>query len=178
MGTSFSGDNSHYPDSKNPNSIRDGLQYQDEMIRVYAVHGIIVQQFVSSYGQLTWGESYGGHEIKLDRLCTDTGRLSFEIAEKSRASMLEWTPSGIYAATNPLFYGQGNRVVHWLFATKDLVAVHRAYVKRRGKGSYEWDETPTIRKFYLPLPDADRLCIKKFIIRPDGQYNLFESNRR
>lgn len=172
-----SSNDGRYPDSPNRNSIDDGLRFQDFVIRVCAAHGIIIQQYVSAYAQLEWGESVGGYEIKYDARCTDTGRLSIEIAEKSRADLPEFTRSGIYSRQQPDFYIQGNFTVFYMFHCQVLREEHVYRVRRAGTGPWEWREMPTIRTFYMPLQDADRLCIKKFIVRPDGQFRLFENRR-
>ena len=43
----------------------------------------------------------------------------------------------------------------WIFGIKHLRGMHKTR-------KYEEAELPTIRKFYLPIEDADRYCIKKY----------------
>jgi len=45
----------------------------------------------------------------------------------------------------------------WIFSKKLLILLHRS-------GRYKEHELPTIKKFYLPLEDADRFCAKKVIL--------------
>lgn len=164
---------SRYPDSKNPNSVEDGLRFQDFGMRTLQQRGIIVQQYASSYGQLNYGESIGGTEFKLDRLCGEYGRLSIEIAEKSAADRPEWTASGIFADPRPLFYVQGNFTQFWYFDTNRLIELYRVHVHYRGKKNWMWDETATVRKFYMPLTDANRECVFRFVNR-NGQMQLID----
>ncbi len=143
-----------YPDCKNKNSIQDGLEFQDFVMETLAKqHGIIIQVFGSRKYQFSHGESVQRYEIKLDRRCTETGRLSIEIAEKT-SSEADWVQSGIYAG-NSLFYVQGNYSCFWLFMTKFLVKLHKAKNK-----DYEEKEETTIKAFYLPLKDADKYGLK------------------
>ena len=61
---------------------------------------IILQNMSSQKYQFNIGENLQGFEIKLDTRCTETGRMSIEVAEKSRADSTKWTPSGIYREDN------------------------------------------------------------------------------
>ena len=92
--------------------------------------------------------------MKLDSLCTQTGRLSIEIAEKTRASNWEYRPSGIYRQDNSIFYVQGNRIVFYVFRKEHLVELHQ----QRYAGT-EIEKRGTIRTFYIPLAVAGREAI-------------------
>ena len=94
----------HYPDAPYPHTFEAGLEYQDWVRPRLACVGFNVQYNVSRSGQLNDGESSQGVEIKLDNKCTESGRVSIEIAEKSCASMPNWTPSGIFAGDNHIWY--------------------------------------------------------------------------
>lgn len=142
-----------YPDSINQTSVMDGMRFQDYAVEQLARRfGFIIQLYTSKYYQLTHGESIQRCEIKLDKRCTDTGRLSIEIAEKTSINMLKFLDSGIYSPLRPIFYVQGNPSRIYLFATKDLLAHHKHI-------DNQFDEKPTIRTFYISLEEADRLCI-------------------
>ena len=157
-----------YPDSRNPRSVQDGLEFQDHCMGwLLSSMGILLQVNTSTRYQLEQGESRQQVEIKLDRRCTETGHLSIEIAERSAVKVAVWTPSGIYSKTMPVFYAQGNYTVLYLFNTKDLLDFHRG----RLHGAYY--ELETIRKFHLPLRDAEQLCIRKGIApNPREQYRI------
>src|SRR5262245_35638613 len=103
------GDVPHYPDAPYAHTYEAGLDYQDWVRPRLACVGLYVQYNVSRKGQLTDGESSQGVEIKLDQRCTETGRISIETAEKSRASLPQWTSSGIFADDNHVWYVVGNR---------------------------------------------------------------------
>lgn len=151
-----------YPHSPNVNSVADGMEYQDHMMRWLLEIGILVQVNQSAAYQLNAGESPQQVEIKLDRRCTETSRLSIEVAERSKAYGL-WVASGIYAKPGSFFYVQGNYTVAYVFETRALQEYHQ--VRERGR----FEEMPTIRKFYLSLRDAEQLCIRKLLARTPGQ---------
>lgn len=129
----------------------DGIEFQDFVCAELGKQGIILQNFASRKYQFAVGENIQGWEIKLDERCTETGRLSIEIAEKSRSTMPDWTPSGIYRKDNTWLYIQGNCSLLFIFSKAWLQRYHR--VK---KPPIE-ESHGTVRKFYLPLPIA-RLC--------------------
>jgi hypothetical protein len=125
-----------------------GLEYQDWVRPRLACVGFNVQYNVSRKGQLTVGESSQGIEIKLDQRCTETGRVSIEIAEKSRASIPDWTPSGIFAGDNHVWYVVGNREMIFIFARKHLELIfHR-------ENPEQHESFGTLRKFYIPIKRA------------------------
>lgn len=175
METSLS--QSRYPDSRNPKSVNDGLRYEDFVVRECLKHGIIIQLHRSAFYQLNHGESVNGYEIKLDARCTDTGRLSIEIGERSSLDRIDFVASGIYAPQKPTFYVQGNYTCFWMFDTNVLITYHRMFVRNRGKKNGEWDEIDTIRKFYMSLQHANENCIRRFVVSPDGQYAIVEKRQ-
>lgn len=146
-----------YPDSKNTISFSDGLEYQDFVVEHLSKQGIYIQLHTSKKYQFERGESVQRAEIKLDRRCTETGRLSIEIAEKTKSDNSTWVSSGIYRNDNSIFYIQGNFQRIYLFNKKDLKRYHERYCE------YSYEESPqakpTVRKFYLPLEKADYYCI-------------------
>jgi len=151
-----------YPDSPNGASFSDGMQFQDWVVERMSREGFYIQLYSSRYYQYHKGESIQKCEIKLDNRCTDTGRLSIEVAEKSRASIDVWTPSGIKRNDNTIFYVQGNTERLYLFAKKDLLL----YLETRRPELAEFPpDGPTIRRFFLPFAEADRMCL--FFITSD-----------
>lgn len=148
----------HYPNAIDGNTFRDGVEFQDFVVKELSRRGIVIQLYASKRYQLQIGESLTGAEIKLDRRCTDTGRLSIEIAEKSRADIASWTPSGIMRADNAWLYVQGNHQVLFGFSRRFLV--NYFYAKKPAV-----HDEPTIRKFYLSLADAKKYAAFDFDLR-------------
>lgn len=161
---------SHYPNSKNPNSLQDGLEYQDWIQKTaLAEWGMVIQINSSKLYQLQFGESIQQTEVKLDTRCSETGNLSVEIEERSSTKIEKWTSSGIYAYPPSIFYIQGNYEVFYLFETKRLQEIHRvlyrsAYLEFNG----------TIRKFHLPLKVASENAIRKWV-KPNPNQMGFRS---
>ncbi len=136
-------------------NFQKGLEFQDFVINTCFKAGIIICQYSSKKYQYEVGES-NGYEIKLDNRCTDTNRLSIEIAEKTSASNTTWIRSGIFRQDNTLFYIIGNYNVFFLFAKKHLQ-------------NYCLESKPlidtkfgTIKTFYLDFDCANKLSIKRF----------------
>lgn len=148
----------HYPDAR-PNSFGVGLEYQDFVCTLLAKENIILQNLGSKLYQLKVGENLQGFEIKYDERCTDTGRLSIEVAEKSRDDpALPWTSSGILRYDNTWLYIQGNYSVVYIFAKNWLLRYY--HEKQPEIESFNG----TIRRFFLPFPVADKCAAK--VIRP------------
>lgn len=146
-----------YPDAKHANSLDVGAQFLDFVMIQLRDYGLYLQPMTSRKNQYEIGESLNGWEVKLDNRFTDTGRLSIEIAEKTRADNPVWIPSGIYRSDNTYLYIQGNYEYFYLFPKKYLVFLHET--KR-----YQVDERhPTVKKFYLPIAHADKYCMLKVV---------------
>jgi hypothetical protein len=148
-----------YPDAKHPNEYQRGVEWQDFVCQYLVREGIVLQNFSSKKYQYEVGENLQGWEIKRDDRCTDTGRLSIEVAEKSSRGLPFWTDSGIMSRLNPWLYIQGNRSILFIFATKTL----RAYLAK-----YNCEVTEkmgTIKTFYIPMDVAEYLALK--VIRLD-----------
>lgn len=137
-------DEPFYPDAKSKTSFQDGLEFQDWVCVQLAKHGFILQNTSSKKYQYEIGENLQKFEIKKDNRCTDTSRLSIEIAEKSRADMPAWTRSGIMRGDSWM-YIQGNYKILFVFQTTWLVR----YFRER-KPPIQTN-TPTIQSFYLPF---------------------------
>lgn len=157
----------YYPDAKRSTTYDDGTEYQD-FVSAILQHkmGIGLQILSSKRYQLAYGESVQGVEVKQDVRCTETGRLSIEVGEKSRISMPEYTASGILRSDNTWLYIQGNYEHLWAFPKKTLVAVY--------EGAFTappWnipkpriDDKGTIQTFYLSRAQADLLSAFHFDI--------------
>jgi hypothetical protein len=107
------------------------------------------------------GESLQGCEVKLDNRCTETGRLSIEISEKSDPALRAWVASGILKEDNSWAYIQGNYELVFVFSKKWLV---RWYEK---KNPEIYEAHGTIRKFYLPMRIAHIASI--FVVDGEGR---------
>ena len=143
-----------YRDAKSQTSYQDGMEYQDFVCERLARHHIILQNIASRKFQFEVGENLQGFEIKLDRRCLDTSRLSIEVAEKSAADNPDWVPSGIMREDNSWLYIQGNYQIIFIFAKKLL----RDYLRKKNP---KIDASlGTVRKFYLALPLARHLAAR------------------
>lgn len=152
-----------YPDAKSPSSFQDGLEFQDFVCTTLAAQGIVLQNLSSRKYQYDVGENLQGFEIKLDSRCTDTMRLSIEVAEKTRDdSFLPWTPSGICRDDNSWLYIQGNYQVLFVFAKNWL---NRYYTEKRPEVV---QNRPTIKTFFLPFSIAKRCAAKVIEINGAG----------
>lgn len=139
-----------YPDSKNPKSFEDGLEFQDFVADALCRElGLAISNFSSRRFQYTVGENKQGIEIKLDKRMADTGNVSIEVGEKSRADNPRYVPSGILREDNSWLYVQGCKELLFIFSKKRLVDLYNS--KR-----YRVDELPTIRRFLMPMADAMR----------------------
>jgi len=151
----------YYPDAR-PNSFQVGLEFQDYVCVLLAQDHIILQNLGSKLYQLQVGENLQGFEIKYDERCTDTGRLSIEIAEKSRNDPnLPWTPSGIMRDDNAWLYIQGNHEIIFVFAKNYL----RRYFELKSPKVHE--NFGTVRKFYISLDNARVMAAR--VIETQGE---------
>lgn len=157
MSANYRKENSGYE-----NSFEVGNEFQDFVCMELAKHSVILQNINSKKFQYEVGENLQGFEIKYDRRCTGdknsiaTDRLSIEIAEKTKSENTDFVPSGIYRNDNSWLYIQGNYMMFWIFSKNILIKLHQS-------NRYKEAEEPTIKKFYLPINDADKYCAKKLI---------------
>lgn len=160
----------NYPDAKHQNEFERGLEFQDFAQVQLAKIGITISYFVSRRCQYERGESLQGVEVKLDDLCTTTGRLSIEIAEKSKASNPTFAASGIYREDNTWLYVQGNYQRLFVFAKKHLRSLHLS-------GKFQEHQTLTLKAFYLPIARAESLSVHFLLFdkskAPDVNTNAF-----
>ena len=144
-----------YPDCKDRNSLGSGKGYEQFVSKVFKEKfGIPIDVYSSVKDQFNIGESRQGFEIKLDRRISGingTGNLSIEVAEKSKASNSQFVPSGIFRDDNTWLYIQGNYDVIFVFVKKVLQELSRNYVI---------DTYPTIKRFLLPIVEAERYAMK------------------
>ena len=138
-----------YPDCQHADPLQVGAEFLDFVTVTLQTRGLYLQPFTSKKYQYNKGESLQGWEVKLDQRFLETGRLSIEVAEKTRSANASWVPSGIYRNDNTWLYIQGNYQRFYIFLKKFLVQLHQA-------GRYSEGEIPTLRKFYLPVIDADK----------------------
>lgn len=156
-----------YPNSIISDPFQVGLEYQDFVMELlFKKYHWILQNYTSKKYQYVRGENLQGIEIKLDNRWTETGRMSIEIAEKSKAANPYYVPSGIYAG-NSLLYIQGNYIYLAIFSTNFLIKLHRT-------GIYEEHELPTIKKFYLSKKDVEKYAIATIKPEKKDQLNLFK----
>ncbi len=144
-----------YPDSKNENSIQEGIEFQDFVADELYKIGCIVQNYGSRKYQFNFGENKQGWEIKRDNLCTKTKRMSIEIAEKSKAGNKVWIPSGIMRKDNTWLYIQGNYEIIAIFGKSILLNLYE--IK---KNSLQHHETTTIQAFYLPFKSVEKWALR------------------
>ena len=145
-----------YPDAQQENSYEDGMVFQDFVSDVMFVKmGIALSNYSSRRYQLNKGENAQRCEIKLDARCTETGRLSIEVGEKTRNDQnRDWVDSGIMR--DNMFYVQGNYKKFYVFANRHL----RSYYKKNDP-----EVSPkygTIRTFYIPEQTAEYIAIASF----------------
>lgn len=149
-----------YPDSKNENEYEEGMRFQDFVVEQLSHrYGFIIQLFSSRHYQFNRGENVQKAEIKLDRLCTKTRRLSIECEERTALDK-PWVPSGIYSPAQPIFYIHGNYDKFFVFSRRWLQRYHA------GKLNCEVDEKPTVKTFYLPIDVAEEHSI--FYVESEG----------
>ena len=151
-----------YPNSKDRHSFESGLDFQDFVAtKLHDNLGITITNYSSMKWQFTTGENRQGIEIKLDRTCTNTNRLSIEIAEKSKAINPLFVPSGIYRNDNSWLYIQGTWRIIFVFAKSLLIGLHKS-------GKYGEHEEPTIKAFFLPFDDAKKYAAKVLTFDKQG----------
>jgi len=149
-----------YPDCKDTNSFESGLQFQDFVLDTLLSNlGIAISNYTSRKWQFEVGENRQGIEIKLDRRILETGNVSIEVAEKSRADAnKEYAPSGIFRDDNSWLYIQGNWHILFIFPKNILKHLYWS-------GRYKVDEYPTIKRFLMPIEDARKYAAKVIEIK-------------
>lgn len=153
-----------YPDATHDDTLQMGAEFLDLVMETLQKRCVVLQAYTSKKNQFNVGESLQGWEVKLDNRFIETGRLSIEIAEKSNKSVQNWTDSGIYRRDNTWIYIQGNEQRFYWFTKSMLIMLHDW--KIGGKRKYEEAESHgTVRKFYLPLVDAEKYGVRFDIVK-------------
>lgn len=144
-----------YPNSQYSDPLGLGEWYQRFIAEVIKEKfGVEIHYYTKKIDQYLKGESEEGYEIKYDKRIRDYQRLSIEVAEKSRANLPNWTPSGIFRKDNTKYYIQGDDKTAWCFIKAKLV-------------KYFNDNKPkittkhgTIQTFYISVETANKLAWK------------------
>ena len=155
-----------YPDGDRPTLFEEALKFQDFVTDLLLKElGLVVSAYSSRYYQYNFGESRQGIEIKLDMRMSDTGNISIEVAEKSRASIEHWTPSGIMRDDNTWLYIQGNYNTIYIFGKKFLRQLYEARYINSVR-----DAKSTLRAFLMPRTEADKYCLRRIDIEKSVKY--------
>lgn len=150
-----------YPDADRITVFEEALSYQDWVTDLLIKElGFVISNYSSKYFQFNFGENRQGVEIKLDTRILDTGNVSIEVAEKSRADIDKWTPSGIMRNDNTWIYIQGNYQIVFIFGKSILQGIYKSrYLDK------VWTPKPTIKTFLMPIEEAEKYALK--VIRVD-----------
>jgi hypothetical protein len=152
----------NYPDSKLADPLKLGEIYQDLIaFKLSHLYGIETHFYKNRDEQYTVGESVEGLEVKFDSYCTVTRRLSIEVGEKTKLSVVQFTPSGILREDNTVLYAQGNLKRAWVFEKKRL----RQYYRDQEPETID-NDPPTIKKFYLYIRTADSIAMFNLTVSP------------
>lgn len=150
-----------YPDGKRETLFEEGIEFQRFVSDLFLKEfGFAIRYYVKCEDQYTKGESREGIEVKFDQRILETGNVSIEVAEKTKADRKIWTPSGILRRDNTWLYVQGNYDIVFLFKKATLVELYEVKYK-----SKVWEPTPTIRTFLLPLPEAKKYAHSVFVFK-------------
>ena len=146
----------NYPDGDRSTLFEEALEFQDFVVDLFLKEiGIPISNYSSRYFQFNKGENPQGIEIKLDKRILETGNVSIEVAEKSRADLENWTPSGIMRNDNTWLYVQGNKEIVFIFSKKILKGIYEARYKDK-----VWMPKKTIKTFLMPITDAEKYAAK------------------
>ena len=147
-----------YPDADRSTVFEEGLQFQDFVADLLLTElGIALTSYSSRKYQWLKGENRQGIEIKLDTRILDTGNVSIEVAEKSRADVPIWTPSGIMRDDNAWLYVQGNKSIVFVFGKATLQLIYKSRFTDK-----VWTPKPTIKTFLMQMELARRYALKVF----------------
>ncbi|GAJ22833.1 unnamed protein product, partial [marine sediment metagenome] len=122
--------NANYPDADRDTVFQEGLEFQDFVMDLLLKdRGFVISNYSSKYYQQTHGENAQGIEIKLDNPILETGNVSIEVAEKSKAINESFVPSGIMREDNSWLYIQGNEKIIFIFGKKFLQQLYQVKYK-------------------------------------------------
>lgn len=142
-----------------------GLEYQDFVADQLRKSDpcIILGAYSSRKYQNNFGESASGIEIKHDMRLKETGNLYIEVAEKSKAELPEYTPSGIMRNDNTWLYLIGDYEQAFLFSKHQLKSIY-ADEKHYAQRGITKKQTPTSIGFVYPISSALKgMCLKHFV---------------
>uniref|UniRef100_A0A6M3K0U3 Uncharacterized protein n=1 Tax=viral metagenome TaxID=1070528 RepID=A0A6M3K0U3_9ZZZZ len=153
--------NVKYPDADRPTVFEEGLEFQDFVVDLLLKEmGLVVSNYSSKYYQNNYGENRQGIEIKLDKRILETGNVSIEVAEKSKAENRNWIASGIMRNDNSWLYIQGNRDIVFIFGKKILRLIYEKSYKDK-----VWIPKPTLKTFLITFNEAEKIALKVFKIK-------------
>lgn len=134
--------------------IAKGNRYADFVMPLVSPYGLTFWLSHSPLFQVNVGENTQGVEVKNDNRCTDTKRLSIEVAEKSNKDKEAWTASGILSPDNAWCYIQGNYEMIFVFSKKWLL---RYYREKRPEVTVYIDpiNNGACKRFFLPFAIAE-----------------------
>ncbi len=157
-----------YPDADRATVFEEALQFQDFVVDLLLKEmRIVISNYSSKYYQQRYGENPQGIEIKMDLRMADTGNISIEVAEKSRANIATWTPSGIMRDDNTWLYIQGNYEKVYVFGKRFLRLLYHDRYQDRVR-----EVKPTLKTFLMKTTVADKYCLKSFDLVPEKQIEL------
>lgn len=154
-----------YPDGDRTTLFDEGLEFQDFVADLFMEKlGISITNYASRQWQWNKGENRQGIEIKLDKRILETGNVSIEVAEKSKADMPRWTDSGIMRDDNTWLYVQGNTDIVFVFSKQILQYLYKnKYLQK------VWEPKKTIRTFLMPIDRARKCALKVFDMQEHGK---------
>lgn len=145
--------------------LEQGMKFQDFVSdKLRQKYGIYVGVYSSREYQQDIGESASGIEIKFDDLYQRTNNIYIEVSEKSNASMLEYTPSGVMRDDNTWLYLIGNYTEAFMFSKHQLrmILMNSEYIRNNG---IVQKKTPTSIGYLLPSKwiKTAGYCLKHFV---------------
>ena len=131
-----------------------GEAYQDFVAEQFYKVGIPLLNYSSRKYQFNVGENQSGFEIKNDTLFRKFGNFYIEIAEKKKATNLNYVRSGIFRSDNAWLYIIGDYDEIFILSIKQLRLLYAS-------NKYREVRTPTSMAFLLPVKEArERHAIK------------------
>lgn len=150
--------------------LESALEYQDFVIKQLCRYGIFIGAYSSRKYQYEVGESTCGIEIKHDDLMKRTGNVYIEVAEKSDASLPEYTLSGIFRKDNSWLYLIGDYTDAYMFSKWQLQHIYRVNKRNKENGEPLWEgftprQTPTSIAFTYKIEAARKhgYILKHFV---------------
>lgn len=137
-----------------------GLQFQDFVFDKLYGEGLPIISYSSKLYQTKYGENKAGFEIKYDRNFRKTGNFYIETAEKTKASLKDFYPSGILRDDNTWLYIIGDYETIYILSKRQLKILQKLNKFKEVKNT-------TSMGFLLPVTYAERfLVVKKIKTEP------------